>query len=279
VTAYIRSHGWSFEHADSGGFAWDNGGTRPIYWSRSSDPIVTVTCSEDPACKGGVRLHFPSGARAQPESDGHLTIVDQSTGLEWDFYQASAPHEGRMRATAGSAIPVGLARGTGLQGHAEAAYFGLLGGLIRAPELAAGHIEHALAVVVPCEQHVDVWPSPANGRGDSVCAGGGMGPHFGSLLQLDMSDGEIAARHAPRWQRAIMTAMAHYGMYVVDSGGASHAEMSLESEEDQSFTSFGYPGAMERFIHSAGGSGELVGVPLDMSKLRVIAPCVPRHRC
>jgi hypothetical protein len=31
-----------------------------------------------------------------------------------------------------------------------------------------------------------------------------------------MSDGEIAARHAPRWQRAIMTAMAHYGLYVVD---------------------------------------------------------------
>jgi hypothetical protein len=279
VVAYIRSHGWSFEHGDSGGFAWDNGGTRPVFWARASDPLVTVTCSEDPRCKGGVHLHIPAGARPQSESDGHIVIVDQSTGLEWDFYQASTPHDGRMRATSGSAIPVGPARGTGLGGEAEASYLGLLGGLIRAPELAAGRIEHALALVVPCEQRSDVWPSPATGHGDTVCAGAGTGPHFGSLLQLDMSDAAIAARHAPRWQRAIMTAMAHYGMYVVDSGGASHAEMSLEAEDDQSFTSFGYAGAMERFIHSAGASNELDGVPIDVSKLRVIAACVPRRRC
>jgi hypothetical protein len=279
IVAYIHAHGWAFEHGDSGAFAWDAGGTRPVYWSRSSDPIVTVTCSEDPACKGGVRLHFPVGARPQGESDGHLVVVDQSTGLEWDFYQASTPHNGRMHATAGNAIPVGAAKGTGLGGDAEAAHLGLLAGLIRAPELAAGKIEHALALVVPCEQSNDVWPAPANGHGDSECAGGTAGPHFGSLLQLDMSDHEIAAKHPPRWQRAIMTAMAHYGIYVVDSGGSSHNEMSLESEEDQSFTSFGYPGQMERFIHSAGGGNELDGVPIDLSKLRVIASCVPRHRC
>jgi hypothetical protein len=55
--------------------------------------------------------------------------------------------------------------------------------------------------------------------------------------------------------------------------------MGLFNEADQSFTSFGYPAEMSRFVKAAGGSTELVGVPIDTAKLRVIAPCVPRKTC
>jgi hypothetical protein len=279
ITKYMLDHHWSFEGDHSGNLTADGGGSRPVYWSRSSDPLVKVICQGHYSCRSGMRLHIPRGAQPQNQSDGHMTVVDQATGGEYDFWRARTPAHGVMTVSAGNRIPIGEGTGTGRGGVAEAAGLGLLGGLIRGPELAAGRIEHAIGITVQCVQSHDVWPSPAHGHGDSTCAGGRAGPHFSSLLQLNMSDAEIAATGAPSWQRAIMKAMAHYGMYVVDTNGSSNREMSLVNEDDQSFTSFGYPGEMTGFVKSTGGTDKLVGVPIDMSKLRVIAPCVPERSC
>lgn len=279
IIRYIVGHRWSFEGDHSGNLTADTGGSRPVYWSRSTDPVVKVICRGHYSCRRGMRPHIPRGAQPQRESDGHMTVVDQTSGSEYDFWQASTPEHGVMTVSAGSRIPIGPGTGTGLGGAAEAAGLGLLGGLIRAPELVSGRIEHALAITVQCVQSHDVWPSPARGKGDSVCSGRGAGPHLASLLQLNMSDAEIAATKAPVWQRAIMNAMAHYGMYVVDTNGSSNREMSLVNEDDRSFTSLGHPGQMSGFVKSAGGADKLVGVPMDVSKLRVIAPCVPQRSC
>jgi hypothetical protein len=279
IVAYMTSHHWSFPGDHQGRFMLNAEGSRPVYWSQSSDPLVKVICRGHFSCRRGMRLHIPQGAQPQAESDGHMTVVDQSLGREFDFWQARTPEHGEITASAASSIPIGAGIGTGLGGDGEAAYLGLLGGLIRAPELVAGTINHALAMVVQCVQWRDVWPSPATGRGDSVCPHGGPGPHFGSLLQLDMSDAEIAASHAPAWQLAIMTAMAHYGIYVVDTTGEGETELGLATESDQSFTSFGIEGALSRFVRSVGRAGQAVGVPIDLSRLRVIAPCVPRGTC
>ncbi len=146
--------------------------------------------------------------------------------------------------------------------------------------MVAGKIEHALAITVQCVQFRNVWPSPSYGRGDAVCPEAGVGPHLGNLLRLDMSEAEIAATKAPRWQRTVMRAMARYGMYVVDTNGPDNSEMAIFTEDDQSFTSFGYPGEMREFVRSAGGGdGTLVGAPINVAKLRVIDPCVPRRTC
>ena len=278
IVAYMRSRGWSFEGDRSHRLTIDTGGSRPVYWARNSDPQVALRCHGEPSCRAIKHLHIPAGAQPQNESDGHMTVVDQSAGREYDFWQASVPRKGAMTASAASSIPIGADFGTGLGGHAEAANLGLLGGLIRAPELAAGRIEHALATTAECVQSRDVWP--ASGRGDAVCSGRRRGPHFGSLLQLNMSDAEIASSGAPSWQLTIMTAMAHYGIYVVDTNGGGNREMSLLNEDDQSVTSFGFPGQMRRFVASvAHGGSQATGIPIDISKFRVIAPCVPRRTC
>jgi hypothetical protein len=279
ITEYMRSHHWLFEGDEHGRFSMDNGGSRPVYWSKSSDPLVRVICRGGHSCQRGMKVHIPKGAQPENGSDGLMAVVDQAHGLEYDFWQASTPRNGEMTVAAGNSIPIGPERGTGLGGDAAAAYLGLLGGLIRGAELAAGRIEHALAITTECVQSHDVWPSPARGRGDLTCANNGAGPHFASLLQLNMSDSEIAGTGAPAWQRTIMMAMAHYGMYVVNTNGRGNSAMSLTNEADQSFTSFGYQGEMTRFVKAAGGSTELVGVPINISKLRVIASCVPRKTC
>jgi hypothetical protein len=281
IVGYVRSQHWFFQENRVGNFTADSGGSRPVYWSRSSDPLVKVTCHGSASCPRSHWLHIPAGAQPENQSDGHMTVVDQAHGIEDDFWLASSPEHGKMTAWAESRIAIGAKAGTGLGGKAEGADLGLLGGLIRARELAAGRIEHALAITVQCIQLRDVWPSPTSRRGDVVCPNNGAGPHFASLLQLNMSDGEIAATHAPAWQRTIMEAMARYGMYVVDTNGPSlsNREMSLLNEDDQSFTSFGYPAEMRRFVEAAGGGYQLAGVPIDVSKLRVIASCVARRTC
>jgi hypothetical protein len=279
IIRYMTSHHWFLQTDGSHNFTLDSGGSRPVYWSQSSDPLIRVVCSGGYPCQPGLKLHIPSGAQPENQSDGHMTVVDQAAGREYDFWRASTPAHGRMSVSSAGSIPIGANSGTGLGGVAEAADLGLLGGLVRAPELAAGRIEHALITTVPCVQSRDVWPSPAGARGDTVCANGGAAPHFASLLQLDMSDAEIAATHAPSWQQTLMTAMAHYGIYVIDTSGSGNPEMSLLSEDDQSFTSFGYPGEMSSLVHRISGGSQVAGVPIELSKFRVINPCVPRRGC
>ncbi len=278
IVAYMRAHRWSFP-TDDGGFSLRAEGSRPVYWSQRGDPVVKVVCRKEHFTCRRMKLHIPAGAQPQDESDGHMTVVDQALGREFDFWRAGVPDHGQILAAAASAIPIGSGIGTGLGGEAEAAYLGLLGGLIRAPELASGSINHALAMAVGCVQRRDVWPSPAKGRGDLVCPGRGAGPHLGSLLQLDMSDAEIAASRAPVWQQALMRAMAHYGIYVVDTNGVGNSELSLIKEDDHSYTSFGYEGQMKKFVYSMSGKEHIVGVPIDVSRLRAIAPCVPHGTC
>jgi hypothetical protein len=280
VGKYMKNHRWRIQPTgEAGNFHIDDDGSRPVYWSHSSDPLVKIVCVGTESCPNGTQIRIPSGARPDGNTDGHITIVDQEHEKEWDFWAASAPEHGEMKAVAGGQVPIGNGTGTGLGGVAEAAHLALLGGLIRAPELAAGKIEHALAIAVPCEQRADVWPAPSEAQGDHICPREGLGPHLGSLLQLNMSAAEIAASGAPKWQQTIMTAMAKYGSYVVDTGGTRGKYISFMVEDDASYTSFGYPGELSAFIKSQGGEHELVGLPILVTKLRVIDPCVPQRRC
>ena len=272
IVGYLVSKHWAFNPGRGGGFTIHAQGSRPVYWSGRGDPIVRVVCrSGGYSCRRGMRVHVPRGARPEEQWDAHMTVIDQASHREYDFWRASAPTNGTMTVSAGSSIPIGPGVGTGRGGVAEASDLGLAGGLIRGAELAAGRINHALATTVACVQGRDVWPSPVRARGDAVCPDG-AGPHFGSLLQLNMSDAEILATHAPPWERAVMTAMAQYGIYVVDTNGPGETEMSLVNEDDLSFTAFGYEGQLSRFVHAAGGSGSVVGVPIPVSRLRVIKP-------
>jgi hypothetical protein len=277
IVTYMVHHRWAFEHNEAGNFTWDDNGSRPLYWPTSTDPVVTVMCTGS-NCQTGMKPRIPVGAQPEEGSDAHMTVVDQEHGKEYDFWQASKPENGKMTARAGKSIPIGAESGTGLEGNAEAADLGLLGGIVRASELSAGKIEHALVTTVKCVQLHDVWPSPSSATGDSVCLNERPGPHFASLLQLNMTDAEIAATKAPGWQQTIMKAMAHYGVYVVDTMRGS--QMYLLTEDDKSFTSFGYTGQMAAFVKSQGGANHLLtGVPIPTAKLRVIDPCVPQKTC
>ena len=176
-------------------------------------------------------------------------------------------------------------RGKGItgRGDATAARFSNIAGRVRAEELAAGRIEHALFIVIPCDSGRHVFPARAGGL---TCGQGSDAPPMGARLQLDYSDAEIAALPLPVWQRALLRAMADYGMFVGDTGTSNL--FSVERESGLQYTSTGHRDrwlALARshdFRFWPGEGGVYIGdlaAGVDWSRLRVISPCVSAGTC
>jgi hypothetical protein len=299
IISNLTSNGDNFE-GSTGQFAFtSDDGRDGVYYSRSTDPTVTIHCTYywgPGTCSGtnkvnidGQQIRIPAGAMPQDNgSDQHMTVVDQANQVEYDFEHAtwSADHK-TLTVWSGAEIPAGPNVGTGLGGGGTAAGFSTLAGLITEPELASGTINHALAINLPCTNGVVYPAAQANGLACSQEQGQtnpGSAAPLGSLLQLNMTDAQIASSGAPAWEQTIMTAMAHYGMYVNDTDGIGNIE--LEAESDVSYTSLGGQPLMSNFISQQGGwyysplNRWIMGGPgIPVSKLRVVDPCWAQALC
>jgi hypothetical protein len=258
----------------------------PTYYPTSSDPLFTLHCAESwGRCDvEGLQVRIPDAAKPASGGDGHMTVVDQASGWEYDFWQV------RSKPAGGGTLTMswgGRTRidGDGLHSDATAAQFGNLAGIIRAPELIGGHIDHALFLTIKCDSGGHVYPASKSGRSctDAGLSGAGA-PPMGSRFQLAMSDDQIAALAVPAWKKTILTAMAHYGMYFGDTGGPG---MGLQVESSATYTSFGTPDPLLAWAQTAPGvtmwNGNWV---LDIASgvdwaryLRVVDPCVAQGTC
>jgi hypothetical protein len=299
IIANLTANSDNFEGGGSQFAFTSDDGRDGIYYSRTTDPVVTIHCTYEwgpGTCTGtnkvnidGQQIHIPAGAMPQTNgSDMHMSIVDQANSIEYDFEHAtwSTDHK-TLNVWAGAEIPAGNNIGTGLGGGGTAAGFSTAAGLITAPELASGTINHALAINVPCTNGAVYPAAGAYGMACSQIQGNkptGTATPLGTLFQLNMTDPEIAASGAPVWEKTIMTAMAHYGMYVNDTDGIDNIE--LEAESDVSYTSLGGQPLMSNLISQQGGwyysplnrwIMEGPGIPLN--KLRVVSPCFAQGTC
>jgi hypothetical protein len=259
---------------------WDY--SHPIYWSKPSDPVFTIHCAEDwGACEiEGAQVRIPDAARASGGGDGHLTVIDQQSGWEYDLWQVrdKPAGGGTLSVSWGGKTQIG---GDGLGSNATAANFGGAAGVIRAQELAAGRIDHALFLVIKCGSGAKVYPAEGTG---SRCSDTTNAPPMGSRFQLAMSDGQIDGLSVPAWKKTILRAMAHYGMYFGDTGGSG---FGLQFESGSSYTSFGVEDAMVSYARQAGvprnGEGKYtfdVAAGVDWQHyLRVIDPCEAQGAC
>jgi hypothetical protein len=242
---------------------------KPIYWGRPSDPVYTVRGS-DPV--EGDRIHIPAGAQPANGSDGHMTIV-QPDGWEYDFWRADPPSGGEVHVSTGRKTRID---GDGIGSGVVEARWGSLAGRVRAPEMQAGQINHALMISVECTDGELVWPSANRG---SRCGNPADAPSLGDRFQLAMGDGEIAALPVPAWKKTILRALARYGAYVGEQAGVWGL---LGFEGGPTYTSFGYPDQMAAFaasvgIKSSGGSYSFdIASGVDWNRLRVIDSAVSR---
>jgi hypothetical protein len=253
---------------------------KPTYWASDTDPLVTLAGSSTSPISGE-QIHVPAGARPAAGSDGHMTIV-QSDGWEYDLYAAQPIDAGVLRYDSGRKIPVD---GDGLNSAATSARFGNLGGVIRAQELQAGRINHALFMTASTIATNSVYPAAKSDGNDDPALGY---PPMGTRFQLVISDAELAA--FPAWKRAVLRALRDYGGYLGDSTSSPWTVGALES--GTSYTSFGLEDHMVSFARWAYESGQ-DGISLSggdyrfdvasgvdwANRLRVIQPCVTAGTC
>ncbi len=274
------------QHLTAGDAGTANDYGRPTYFNHPSDPVFTVHCSEPGrVCPvEGLQVRIPDVARVPGGTDGHLSVVDQASGWEYDFWrvQSKPPGGGELVVAWGGETRID---GDGLGSYAVAARFGTLAGTLRAEELLAGQINHALAISVRCDSGTFVYP--ANDT-STPCAEEGLpntdAPALGTRFQLAMTPAQIDALAVPAYRKTVLLAMARYGMYVADTGGS----WGIVKESALVTTSYGLE---DRWVSLAQSVGAPYWAPdhryaihlregVDWARyLRVIDPCVTRRTC
>jgi hypothetical protein len=171
-----------------------------------------------------------------------MAVIDQLGRWEYDFWQVKHKPAGggTLVVTWGGRTRIGTPDAYGLGAKATASHFGLAAGIIRPEELVAGKINHALFMTVKCTNGTSVWPA-GSGTGRS-CSQMGLSnadaPAMGAHFYLNVPQAKIDALAIPYWKKAILTAMARYGMYVGDTG-SDYTGWTIQIESGSSYTSFG----------------------------------------
>jgi hypothetical protein len=227
-----------------------NDWAHPTFYALPGDPVFTlhaIATAYSPI--EGMKIQIPLAAKPAGGADGHMTVVAPD-GWEYDFWQVHEknPSTGVLTFSNGGRTRVD---GSGLGSQGTAAGFGNLAGMIRAPELAAGHINHALFIVLKCAAKGTSfgYGATATSYGSSyvypATHGGGACPSsspnpvpLGAHFMLAMSDPQIQALSVPTWKKTILTALAEYGGYVGDTGGPGFA---LMFESSTTYTALGLP--------------------------------------
>jgi hypothetical protein len=257
------------------------GGEVGVYYSRPTDPEFVLNCVHDEfgrpdhGCAiDGRKLRIPAGARpednraivvGQPRTyDAHLVVVDQKGGWEYDLWQVQSTSSfasisgdsvneglrasggrvdfswgGRTR-LAGTGSAVDRPAGEPVDGS-NAASWAETAGRVRAEELAAGRINHALFLNVPCTAPArSVYPAHPEGRA-FACSGNvrsdlGVLP-LGTRIWLDMTSVEITDLPIPAWKKVFLRALSRYGGYIGDTNADPRWLFYIETEGGNMYSS------------------------------------------
>jgi hypothetical protein len=168
---------------------------------------------------------IPAGARPDPSDDGHLAVIDRTTGCEYDFWQLRR-RRGRWEASWGNALRVD---GSGVypRGYsARGSGFALLAGVVMPYELRRGRIDHALLLSYPYTRAGGpVRPATESDGGTP----GSRAIPEGARLQLDPGL-DLDSLGLRRYERTIARALQVYGAYVGDTGGTGISLYALHPQ-------------------------------------------------
>lgn len=224
----------------------------PIYYASATDPVIKLACNQYCGApdNGGVpaTIHIPAKARPAGGTDANMAVV-QPDGSEIDFWAAygspgsdsswTAPHDEQTRdwqtgdtITAGNIANCGnIVTGSGFMTvgpGSTAADQCLAGGQVQINELAAGAINHAIALQLVCAIGA-VYPAPP-GANTQQCTSG-IGVPLGARLWYDVPDATTNANSSLRpWEKAVLNALHDYGGFFTDngSGGAYAVGLGIE---------------------------------------------------
>ena len=209
--------------------------THPVYFASATDPLVVLRCTIFCANARAESIRIPAQARPAAGGDHHLGVV-QPDGTEYDFWEAEqndvdAPYggvvtrdwrDGDVLGYGGGGACSNFFTGSGIaeSGGPTAGGACLAAGRIRASELEAGTIAHALFWATRCVADRRFVP-PADGAiaddPKNVCLGD---PErhipLGARIWLDLDDAQIAALGLSDVESTYLRALHRYGAFVMD---------------------------------------------------------------
>lgn len=179
--------------------------------SKSTDPMATLK-----GIRNGEswKIRIPASTKTTGGSDGHVTIISPDGVTAYDAYKLKK-HSNTSYSAA--LVVITDLRSDGLTSGVRAAGVPAVAGLIRAHELEAAKIPHALAVAIPggMLKRGQVWP--ANRQDTNTSSYKGSVP-MGSLLAIPGSV-DLSSMGLSREGMALAKALQNYGAYVVDRSG------------------------------------------------------------
>ncbi|MET0558993.1 MAG: hypothetical protein ABW065_10030 [Solirubrobacterales bacterium] len=200
----------------------------PIYEVPASQPTVPIQLVSRwrvPSLESAwSAVPLPASAQAAPGNDRHLLVWQPSTDRLWEFWHLAktvsgwqAEWGGAMEHASTSSGVYGSSSWPGADGTwgATASSFSLAGGLITLEDLAAGEINHALAIALP-RVRAGTFAAPA-ARSDGNSWVGTSLPE-GARLRLDPTL-ELWRLHLPPLTLMLARAAQRYGIYVRDVAG------------------------------------------------------------
>ncbi len=211
----------------------------PVYVADAKTPRYDVAITGSNTKYGFqamVNVPIPSNAKPDPQRDGHMVIMDISTGYEYDFWQAKKHADGSWSTSWGNRIALDsngiFPTGSG----AKASGFAAMAGIIWPEEFKQGRIDHALFMALPIAAAGGFVP-PATASDGWVTTPGAI-PE-GAHLQLDPNL-DLSKFNMTSYERIIAKALQQYGAYVGDYSGA----VSLYAINPQSWPTDPYPAEM-----------------------------------
>jgi hypothetical protein len=235
----------------------------PVYYANKSTPRrdVRLTASWR-AVDWMLGVPIPPDAAPDPEDDGHMTVLEPSTGCEFDFYRAhkvngswSADWGNTLRTSGSGVYPYAYStRGSG---------FSNLAGLIWPAELKAREIKHALMFSYPLTSAAGAVPPATETDGQSTRSDA---LPEGARLQLDPSLdlGRLGLRP---YERTVARALQRYGMYLGDTNGGG---VGLYAVSPQSYSSNPYAGLLP-----ADPYPRFANIPVERFRVIELGPVIP----
>ena len=159
---------------------------------------------------------IPVGTKSSSDSDAHLVIFDTVAKREIDLWQAKQLDGFTWQAGSGDVFPLGSDPAPG-QGS-NAAGFPAMALSIWPEEIAAGHIDHALAFSV-LKAKGKTLPQPFRYPATKT-DGVGDAQDLPEGVWLAMPYLEIPNTTWPKWLWPIWNALKDHGMYLMDQGGS-----------------------------------------------------------
>jgi hypothetical protein len=218
----ILANGGDFLHADFGG-----GGVYgiPYVTVAGSQPMVPITFFDWPEESDPGPYPVPLQAPIEGGTDRHVLTIDRDHCMLYELFNASRSGNG-WAASNGAKwdLRSNALRPTGWT-SADAAGLPIFAGLARYPEVATGHIDHALRVTFNATQKGNVYPAThyASSSTDP------NRPPMGLRLRL-RADYDLSRFHGQ--SRVILEALKKYGLIVADNGSNWYITGAADSRWD-----------------------------------------------